>query len=43
MKGPRLIVYGLLALYALEVVLPLLVLAIAFVSRRARASLDRVI
>jgi hypothetical protein len=31
-----LILYGLLALYALEVVLPLLVLAIAFVTRRAR-------
>jgi hypothetical protein len=32
-----LLVYGLLALYALEIVLPLLVLAIAFVTRRARA------
>jgi hypothetical protein len=31
-----LILYGLLALYALEVVLPLLVLATAFVTRRAR-------
>jgi hypothetical protein len=31
-----LLVYGLLALYALEIVLPLLVLAIAFVTRRAR-------
>jgi hypothetical protein len=31
-----LILYGLLALYALEVVLPLLALAIAFVTRRAR-------
>jgi uncharacterized membrane protein len=33
-----LILYGLLALYALEVVLPLLALAIAFVRRRARRS-----
>ena len=31
-----LIVWGLLALYALEIVLPLLALAIAFVTRRAR-------
>jgi hypothetical protein len=31
-----LFVYGLLALYALEVALPLIVLAIAFVARRAR-------
>ena len=31
-----LILYGLLALYTLEVVLPLLALAIAFVTRRAR-------
>jgi hypothetical protein len=31
-----LIVYGLLALYALEIVVPLLALAIAFVTRRAR-------
>jgi hypothetical protein len=32
-----LLVYGLLALYALEILLPLLALAIAFVTRRARA------
>jgi uncharacterized membrane protein len=32
-----LLVYGLLALYALEIVLPLIALAIAFVTRRARA------
>jgi uncharacterized membrane protein len=31
-----LIVYGLLALYALEIVVPLLALAIAFVTRRTR-------
>jgi hypothetical protein len=31
-----LFLYGLLALYALEIVLPLLALAIAFVTRRAR-------
>jgi len=31
-----LIVWGLLALYALEIVLPLAALAIAYVSRRAR-------
>jgi uncharacterized membrane protein len=31
-----LLVYGLLALYALEILLPLLALAIAFVTRRAR-------
>ena len=31
-----LIVWGLLALYALEIVLPLVALAIAFVTRRAR-------
>ena len=31
-----LLLYGLLALYALEIVLPLLALAIAFVSRRTR-------
>ena len=31
-----LLVYGLLALYALEIVVPLVVLAIAFVTRRAR-------
>lgn len=32
-----LLVYGLLVLYALEIILPLLALAIAFVMRRARA------
>jgi uncharacterized membrane protein len=31
-----LIVYGLLALYALEIVVPLVALAIAFVRRRTR-------
>ena len=31
-----LLVYGLLALYALEIIVPLLALAIAFVTRRAR-------
>ena len=31
-----LLVYGLLTLYALEIVVPLLALAIAFVTRRAR-------
>jgi hypothetical protein len=31
-----LILWGLLALYALEIVVPLLVLAIAFVIRRTR-------
>jgi hypothetical protein len=36
MKGPMLIVWGLLALYALEIVLPLAALAIAYVTRRAR-------
>jgi hypothetical protein len=34
MRGPMLILYGLLALYALEIVVTLLALAIAFVSRR---------
>jgi uncharacterized membrane protein len=40
MRGPILILYGLLALYALEIVLPLLALAIAYVTRRARRSLS---
>jgi hypothetical protein len=31
-----LLVYGLLVLYALEIILPLLALAITFVKRRAR-------
>ena len=31
-----LIIYGLLALYALEIVVPLLALAIAFVTRSTR-------
>jgi hypothetical protein len=35
-----LILYGLLALYALEIVVPLVVLAVAFVTRRARAGLE---
>ena len=35
-----LLVYGLLALYALEVVVPLLALAIALVRRRARRVLS---
>jgi len=38
-----LLVYGLLALYALEIVLPLLALAIAFVTRRVRRAIVRVI
>ena len=33
------LVYGLLALYALEIVLPLIALAIAFVTRRARRAI----
>jgi uncharacterized membrane protein len=33
-----LLVYGLLVLYALEIILPLLALAIAFVKRRARGA-----
>ena len=37
------LVYGLLALYALEIVLPLIALAIAFVTRRARRDVVRVI
>ena len=36
MRGPMLLVYGLLVLYALEIILPLLALAIAFLTRRAR-------
>ena len=36
MRGPMLFVYGLLALYALEIALPLVVLTIALVARRAR-------
>jgi hypothetical protein len=37
-----LFLYGLLALYALEIVVPLLALAIAIVSRRTRrASINR--
>jgi hypothetical protein len=36
MRGPVLILYALLALYALEIVLPLLVVALALLSRRAR-------
>jgi uncharacterized membrane protein len=43
MRGPILILYGLLALYALEIVVPLVVLAVAFVTRRARAGVERVI
>ena len=35
-----LLVYGLLALYALEIIVPLLALAIAFVTRRARRALS---
>ncbi len=35
-----LLVYGLLALYALEIIVPLLALAIAFVMRRARRALS---
>jgi uncharacterized membrane protein len=35
-----LILYGLLALYALEIVVPLVVLAVAFVTRRARARVE---
>jgi len=35
-----LILYGLLALYALEIVVPLVVLAVAFVKRRARAGVE---
>ena len=38
-----LLVYGLLALYALEIVLPLVALAIAVVTRRARRAIVRVI
>jgi hypothetical protein len=43
MRGPILLLYGLLALYALEIVLPLLALAIAFAirgTRRARRALS---
>lgn len=40
MRGPILILYGLLALYALEIVLPLLALAVAYVTRRARRGLS---
>jgi hypothetical protein len=36
MKGPILIVYALLALYALEIVVPLIVFAVAAATRRAR-------
>src|SRR5436190_14572891 len=39
MRGPMLIVYGLLALYALEIVVPLRALAIAFVTRSTRRGL----
>jgi uncharacterized membrane protein len=39
MSGPILIVYGLLALYALEIVVPLVVLAVAFVARGTRRML----
>ena len=38
-----LLVYGLLAVYALEIVLPLVALAIAFLTRRARRVFVRVI
>jgi hypothetical protein len=34
-----LLLYGLLTLYALEIVLPLLALAIAYVTRRVRRAL----
>jgi hypothetical protein len=34
MSGPILILYALLALYALEIVVPLLVVAVAMVRRR---------
>jgi len=40
MKGPILILYGLLALYAVEIVVPLVVLTVAFVTRRARAGVE---
>ena len=36
MRGPILILYGLLALYALEIVVPMLALAVAFVARGTR-------
>jgi len=39
MSGPILIVYGLLALYALEIVVPLVVLAVALVTRGTRRML----
>jgi hypothetical protein len=39
MSGPILIVYGLLALYVLEIVVPLVVLAIALVTRGTRRML----
>ena len=34
MRGPILILYALLALYALEIVVPLLMVAVAIVRRR---------
>jgi hypothetical protein len=34
MRGPILILYALLALYALEIVVPLLLVAVAVVRRR---------
>jgi uncharacterized membrane protein len=39
MKGPMLIVWGLLALYALEIVLPLVALVIAYVKRHVRRAI----
>jgi hypothetical protein len=36
MRGPILILYALLALYALELIVPLLVVAYAVVTRRTR-------
>jgi hypothetical protein len=42
MHGPILILYALLALYALEIVVPLVLIAIAWVRHRVRrASLGR--
>jgi hypothetical protein len=40
MRGPTLFLYGLLALYALEIVVPLLALAIALITQRTRRAFE---
>jgi hypothetical protein len=39
MSGPILLLWVLMALYALEIVVPLLIVAVALLTRRARRAL----